>query len=187
VSRTLSTNVNNEVTPDSNGEVNLRLAHLLNIQTSTPIYVTNHTKDLTHDSQSYTAGGSFVAITEVEETGDLSYQNLSVSLNNVTTTVRDTFKNIDFVNASAKVYVAFLDADETIIDAYEYFNGSVSSASLVEQEGQFAINLELANQWRNWDIIKGRKFTSTSQEKKFPNDVGLEFASETNSDVRWNR
>lgn len=192
MSRTLSTAINNQITPDTNtGEVNLRLAHLLKISTATPIYVTNHQKNISFDdgdgSQTYIAGGSFVSLAEVTEKGSLEYQNIAVSLQNITTTVRDTFKDLDFVNADAKIFVAFLDTDETIIDAYEYFTGSVSYASLAEQKGQFGLNIELANQWRNWNIIKGRKFTGASQQLVFSGDKGMDFAHETNSDVRWNR
>jgi len=182
MARTLSSNIQTLILQEG-----IRIVHLLNIQTSTPITVTNHVKDLTYDSVTYSAGGNFVDLQEVQESGDLEYSNMNVSLKNVTTTVRDIFKSEDFVNKSAKIYVAFLDADETLLDAYLFFEGTVANASLVQQKDTFAVNIGLANQWKNWNIIKGRKFTSTSQKSIYPNDKGLDAAHLTNSDVRWNR
>lgn len=182
MARTLSSTIQSAI----NGE-SVRICHLLNIQTSTPIYVTNWSRDITYQSNTYSAGGTFVELTEVEESGDLQYQDLAVKLQNVTTSVRDDFKDEDFINVAAKIYIVFLNSNENILDVYEYFNGSVAYASLFEQKKQFGLNLQLANQWRNWEIIKGRKYTSVSQQKHYPNDLGLSFAHETNENVRWNR
>lgn len=182
MARSLSSNIQTYIQQEG-----IRIVHLLNIQTSTAITVTNHVKDITYDSVTYSAGGNLVDLQEVQESGDLEYSNMNISLQNVTDAVRDIFKAQDFVNKSAKIYVAFLDADETLLDAYLFFEGSIANASLAQQKESLSVNISLADQWKNWDIIKGRKFTSTSQKLVYPNDKGLDLAHTTNSDVRWNR
>lgn len=187
MARTLSSDILTQIQAEG-----IRIAHLLKLDTSTAIKATNHVKDLTYDSNTYEAGGNFMDISEVQETGSLEYSNLNVSLNNVTTTVRDIFKAQDYINKTATVYIAFLDSDETILDAYEYFKGTIASANLAESNQGFMINLELASQFKNWEIKKGRKFTQASQDEyidrnSLTTDKGLAFAHESNESVRWNR
>jgi len=182
VARNINSNIQTYIQQEG-----VRIVHLLKLSTSTNITVTNHVKNLVYDSVTYEAGGNFLDIQEVQETGSLEYQNMSVSLQNITTATRDIFKGENFVNKAAQIYVAFLDASENLLDAYLYFDGSISSASLAQTKDTFAVNLELANQWRNWDIVKGRKFTGESQKSVYANDKGLDQAHEVNEDVRWSR
>ena len=88
--------------------------------------------------------------------------------------------------------MAFLNADETILDAYEYFKGTIASSNLSEAKDGFVVNIEIASQWKNWDIKKGRKFTQASQDdytdrNSLSADKGLAFAHEATENVRWNR
>ena len=182
MARSLSSDIQNYILQEG-----IRIVHLVNIQTSTPITVTNHVKDLTYDTVSYSAGGNFVDLQEVQETGDLEYLSMAISLKNVSSVVRDIFKGENFINKTAKVYLAFLDADETLLDAYLYFDGTVAGAALSQQKEALSVNINLADQWKNWEIIKGRKFTGTSQKSVYSNDRGLDLAHMTNKDVRWNR
>jgi hypothetical protein len=194
MARSLSSNIQTQITQEG-----IRVVHLLKLETSTAIKATNHVKDLIFSSDTYQAGGEFLGIEAVQETGNLEYTNINVSLNNVTTSVRDIFTAGNYVNKAATVYVAFLDTDETILDAYEYFKGSITACNIDESKSSFAINIELASHFKNWDIKKGRRYTQASQEefitKKIADgvlssgttDKGLEFAHQANKDVRWNR
>jgi acyl-CoA-binding protein len=198
MARTLSSNIQTQIQSEG-----IRIAHLLKLEdlgaSNTDLLVTNHVKNLSYNSETYEAGGNFLDIQPVEETGELATQSVNISLNNVTTTLRDLFKEEGYINNTATIFLVFLDTDETIIDTYEYFKGTITGANIMESKGTFKIDVELASQWKNWEIKKGRKFTQASQqsyiEKKIDDgdlvsgftDVGLEFAHETNKDVRWNR
>ena len=41
------------------------------------------------------------------------------------------------------------------------------------------LQIELVNQFKNWEIKKGRKYTDQSQQDAFPGDKGLAFAHES--------
>jgi hypothetical protein len=117
---------------------------------------------------------------------------MNVTLNNVTDTVRNIFTAQNYVNKTAKIYVAFLNSSENIIDVYEFFSGSIVSASILDSGGKFGIKIELASQFKNWDIKKGRRFTQSSQDSyleknSLSTDKGLSFAHTTSENVRWNR
>ena len=67
MARTLSSDILTQIQAEG-----IRIAHLLKLDTSTAIKVTDHVKDLTYDSNTYEAGGNFLDISAVEETGNLS-------------------------------------------------------------------------------------------------------------------
>jgi len=187
MARTLSSNIQAELVKEG-----IRVVHLVKIDTSTAITVTNHVKDIVFDSVTYQAGGNFLDVAEVQETGSLEYSDLHISLSNVTDTVRNIFKSQNYVNKTATVFVAFLDANETLIDAYEYFSGNLTGSKIIESAGAFKVDVEIASQWKNWDIQKGRKFTQASQNEfltrnSLSADIGLEYAHEATESVRWNR
>lgn len=169
------------------GNEAIRIVHLIDIQLSTPLRITNHVKDLTYNSYTYTAGGNLIDIQTVNESGDLEYQNINIRLNNISDALRTTLQAENYIDSAASVYVVFLNANETIIEAYKSFSGTLAYASLLESKGDTAVKMELANQWKNWDIVKGRKYTDTSQQNVYSGDKGLAFAHTTNEDVRWNR
>lgn len=187
MARTLSSDILTQIQAEG-----IRICHLVKLDTSTAIKATNHVKDLTYDSNTYEAGGNFMQISEVQETGTLEYSNINLTLNNVTTTIRDIFKAQDYTDKTATVYLAFLDSDETLIDAWEYFSGTIATAEILESSSGFVVNVELASHFKNWNIAKGRKFTQASQDEfldrnSLGTDVGLSFAHETDESVRWNR
>lgn len=198
MARTISSNIETQSQQEE-----IRLAHLLKLKNlgnssggTTTVSVTNHVKDITYndgtDNLTYEAGGNFLDIGVSEESGSLEYTSINVSLNNVTTTVRDLFKNQDYINKEATIFLVFFDSTEQVIDVYEYFKGTVSGATLGVQKNNFTIEVELASHWKNWETKNGRRFTQSSQtdfctKKSLGTDLGLSFAHLTNSDVRWNR
>ncbi len=191
MARTLSSDLQTQINLEG-----VRLAHLLKIEdlgaSNTDILVTNHHKDLTYNTESYTAGGSFVDIQEVEETGQLEYTSLSLGLNNVTDAVRNLFIEQNYIGNNVEVYTAFLDADETIIDAYTYFKGSITGANITTSKDGFKVTAEVSSQWKDWDVKKGRRYTTGSQDafcakNSLGDDLGLEYAHVIDEDIRWNR
>ena len=191
MARTLSSNILTQIQAEG-----IRVAHLLKLSTTTAITVTNHVKDLAFNdgdgSVTYQAGGNFLNISEVNESGTLEYYDLNIALNNVSTTVRDIFTAEDYINKDAKVFVAFLDTDETIIDAFEYFVGTITGANITEAKGDYSVDIEIASHFKNWNIVKGRRFTDGSHQEyltrnSLGTDKGLEFAHQANKNVRWNR
>ncbi|QDP51761.1 MAG: hypothetical protein GOVbin1578_24 [Prokaryotic dsDNA virus sp.] len=203
--RTLSSSVQNQI---QQGEI--RLAHLVKLKalgnssgSTTTVSVTNHVKNLTYndgtDNLTYEAGGNFLGIGETEETGSLEYSTNSITLQNVTDTVRDLFRHQQYIGKEAVIQTVFLDSQETIIDAFEFFKGTITGASLHTSAGSFTLQVEISSHWKNWETKNGRVFTQASQNdfitKKIADgslssgftDKGLEFAHTTNEDVRWNR
>ena len=182
MARTLPSNIVTQI----NGQ-EIRLAYLLKLDTSTSIKLTSDSKNIVYDSNTYIADGTLGAIDEITETGSLQYSNLQLQLLNPSDAVRNIFLNEGYVNKDATVYTVFLDASETIINAFEYFNGQLASSTIGDSKKGLIINLELSNQFRDWEVARGRRYTDRSQQELHPGDKGMSFAHLTKKDLKWSR
>ena len=119
------------------------------------------------------------------ETGEAKVQDMSITLSNVTSTVRSLIQSGNYIDNTVNVYLAFFDTNENIVDAVSYFSGKIKAASISENNAQSHINLMVANHWANWNLTKGRHFTDESQQQVYSGDKGLEYADQTKEDIRW--
>lgn len=163
----------------------IRLAYLVKLETSTTILLTDHSKNITYDSDAYVADGSLYLTDEIDEHSDLQFSNINIELVNPTSTNKNIFLTAGYVNKAASVHCAFLDADETIIAAFEYFVGTISSATVADTTRGVVVEVELASHFRNWEIQRGRKYTDESQQSIFDGDKGMQFAHLAKNDLSW--
>ncbi len=180
MSRGLPSNIVTQI----NGS-NIRLAYLVKIQTSTNILLTNHAKNISYNSDTYIADGSLSITDQIQENSDLEYSDISMQLFNTTNSIKNIFLTNNYVNKDAIIFCAFLNPSETIINAIEYFKGTVSSASVSDTTNGIVVDINLANQFKNWDIVRGRKYTDQSQQDIYNGDKGMQFAHLAKNDIRW--
>ena len=180
MARSISSGLQSQIANDAN-----KICFLVEINLSSILRVTTHYKDVTYDSNSYTAGGDFISIDASMETGEAKVQDMSITLSNVTSTVRSLIQSGDYIDNTVNVYLAFFDTNENIVDAVSYFSGKIKAASISENNAQSHINLMVANHWANWNLTKGRHFTDESQQQVYSGDKGLEYADQTKEDIRW--
>jgi len=180
MARTLSSNLQTQIANDAN-----KICFLVELNLSTVLRLTNHYSNVTYDSNSYEAGGEFVNIQSANETGEARVEEITITLSNITTTVRSLIEDGDYIDKTANVYIAFFDDNETIVDATTFFSGTIGFASITESEDMSHITLNISNHWGNWQLTKGRHFTDESQQNVYSGDKGLEYADQTKQDIRW--
>ena len=139
-------------------------------------YYTDHYKDLTFDGNTYTASSLFLGSSEVQETADVSVNNLTLKFSGADTTIISLLLNNNYMNKQAKVYRGFLnDSQELIADPF----------ALEENATTSSVNIVIASHWADFEKISGRRTAENSQKLYFPNDKGMEFASKTAQKIKW--
>jgi len=162
-----------------------KTAFLIELNLSTVIRLTDHHVNVTFNSESYEAGGSFISLDSTTETGQLQVDQLLLGFSNVTDQVRALVQDGSFTDKNVEVYLAYFDANDAIVGAISYFTGQIQNVSIDESINNSIINLSVASHWANWNLAKGRHFTDQSQRAFSANDAGLEFATQAKSNVRW--
>ena len=162
-----------------------KTAFLVELNLSTVIRLTDFYRDVTYDSNSYEAGGSFLAVDTTTETGQLQVSDINLGFSNVTNQVRQLVRDGAFTDKVVNVYIAYFDENEALVGAINYFTGQIKNVNISETLESSLLSMTVASHWANWNLTKGRHYSDESQQLVYSGDRGLEYATQTKSDVRW--
>lgn len=161
------------------------MCYLVEFVLSSTVRATDFYTDLVYDGNSYSAGGSFLQINQTQETGELKVDEISIICSNVTNEIRTLVTSGNYMDKKVTVYLGFLDENEALVGAINFFTGNIRSVSIAETGDNTDINLVVANHWANWSLTKGRHYSDESQQGFSTGDKGFEYATETKDDIRW--
>ena len=148
--RSLSTAIQNQVSATAT-----KTAFLVELNLSTVIRLTDWYTNVTYDSNSYEAGGSFLAIDSTTETGQLQVNEINIGFSNITDQVRSLVQSGAFTNKTAEIYLAYFDANEDIVGAINFFTGQIRNVSINESIESSTLNMIVASHWANWSEWRG--------------------------------
>lgn len=178
--RSLSTDLQTQVSSTAT-----KTAYLVELNLSSTIRLTDWYTNVTYNSNSYEAGGSFLTVDSTIETGQLQVNEINLGFSNITNQVRLLVQDGEFTDKIVDIYLAYFNADETIVGAINFFTGQIRNVSINETIDNSVLNMTVASHWANWNLTKGRHFSDESQQSFSTNDRGMEFATQTKEDVRW--
>ena len=162
-----------------------KTAFLVELNLSSTIRLTDWYSNVTYDSNSYEAGGSFLNVDSTTETGQLEVNEIQIGFSNITNDVRSLVQDGAFTDKTVDIYLAYFDNNETIVGAINYFTGQIRNVGINENLTESTLQMTVASHWANWNLSKGRHFTDESQQAFSTGDKGFEFATQVKSDVRW--
>ena len=180
--RSLSTALQTQVSSTAT-----KTAFLVELNLSTVIRLTDWYTNVTYDSNSYEAGGSFLEVNSTTETGQLEVNEINIGFSNITDQVRSLVQDGAFSDKTVEIYLAYFNSDETIAGAINYFTGQIRNVAIQESIDNSILTMTVASHWANWGLTKGRHFSEESQQLFSTGDRGMEFASQVKKDVRWGR
>ena len=178
--RSLSTDLQTQVSSTAT-----KTAFLVELNLSSTIRLTDWYSDVTYDSNSYEAGGSFLSVDTTTETGQLQVNEINLGFSNITDQVRSLVQDGSFTDKNVEIYLAYFNSDEDIVGAINYFTGQIRNVSIQEDINSSVLNMTVASHWANWNLTKGRHYSDESQQDFSSGDKGFEFATQVKSDVRW--
>ena len=183
MARTLTTAVKNELATNS-----LQPINLLFLNVSTGLRFTDHYKNVTYDSNTYTASSLFTKLSSVTESSEIQVSNITVTFTGADQTIISLFLSNDYIEKEAEIYKGFIGSNEAVIaDPFLLFKGRIESFSISETLKDSKVNISIASHWADFSKVEGRKTNTGSQQIHFPNDLGFEFASQTVQDIKWGR
>ena len=180
--RSLSTDLQTQVSSTAT-----KTAFLVELNLSSTIRLTDWYSNVTYNSNSYEAGGSFLTVDSTTETGQLQVNEINLGFSNITDQVRSLVQDGEFTDKKVEIYLAYFDSNENIVGAINYFTGQIRNVSIQENIDDSILNMTVASHWANWNLTKGRHYTDESQQSFSTGDKGFEFATQTKDDVRWGK
>jgi hypothetical protein len=178
--RSLSTDLQTQVS-----STETKTAFLVELNLSSTIRLTDWYSNVTYNSNSYEAGGSFLTVDSTTETGQLQVDEINLGFSNITDQVRSLVQDGAFTDKMVDVYMAYFNEDETIVGAINFFSGQIRNIAIQENIKDSTLSMTVASHWANWNLTKGRHYSDESQQGFSTGDKGFEFATQVKSDVRW--
>jgi len=178
--RSLSTDLQTQVSSTAT-----KTAFLVELNLSSTIRLTDWYTNVTYDSNSYEAGGSFLQVDSTTETGQLQVDEINLGFSNITNEVRSLVQDGAFTDKTVDIYIAYFNENETIVGAINFFSGQIRNIAIQENINDSTLSMTVASHWANWNLTKGRHFSDESQQSFSSGDKGMEFATQVKSDVRW--
>ena len=165
---------------------------LIDIDFSTRVYLTNASFDITSSvsgsSQTYLSNGHFRGITGVQETNAPTKNSLSLSLSAVDRTYVALALTENIINKNVFVYQGYLDSNLALIaDPFLLFYGTIDEFKVSDNTSTATLILIMSSHWGNFSKKSGRTTTTNSQQRFFPNDLGMFFSALTVRDIKWGR
>ena len=178
--RSLSTALQTQVSSTAT-----KTAFLVELGLSTTIRLTDWYSNVTYNSNSYEAGGSFLTVDTTTETGQLQVNEINLGFSNITDQVRTLVQDGSFTDKTVEIYLAYFDEAETLVGAINYFTGQIRNVVVSEAIESSVLSMTVASHWANWNLTKGRHYSDESQQSFSSGDRGFEFATQVKNDVRW--
>ena len=164
---------------------NIKPILLLEILFPTPQRLTNHYKNISFNSNTYSASGHLLSITNKSENAELDVSNFSVNLSAVDSAFTSILLNNVVSNDIVTIDIGLLNGSDTLIDTYNYDKGFIESFRIDTDKA--TISLICTSHFSDFSRVSGRKTNDGSQQRFFPNDKGMEFAGLTVQDILWGR
>jgi hypothetical protein len=183
MARSLTTAVKNELATNQLNPVNLIYLNVAGGQR-----FTDHYKDITYDSNTYTASSLFLGVSNVSESPDVSVDSITFAFTGADQAIISLLLNNAYMEKEAEVYKGFLNSSQQLIsDPFLLFKGRIESFSLEEDSNNSTLSISIASHWSDFERIQGRKTNTNSQQLHFADDVGFEYASQTVTNIKWGR
>ncbi len=183
MARGLTTAVNNELATDA-----LNPVTLIYLGVASGTRYTDHYKDITFDSNTYTASSLFLDIGTVSESSELTVSNITLKFTGADQTIISLFLSNEYIERDVSIYKGFLDANQAVIaDPFLLFKGKIESFGISETLEKSDVDIVVTSHWSDFEKVEGRKTNTGSQQLHFINDVGFDFASQTTQDIKWGR
>ena len=163
--------------------------HLIAVElTSGTVYLTDAFKDIIFEGDTYQAVGTYLGVSEIEESANLIVSSMVLSLSNIDQTWIAALLSEDYIDRTIKVYLGFLDSVYDLLsDPILVFEGRIDQPLIDEDPdaGTSTIAIKVTNAWVDFQRITGRHANHEEQQIHYSGDKGFEFASEVVQDLRW--
>jgi len=164
---------------------NIKPILLVELLFPTPQRLTNHYKDITHNSNTYSASGHLLNITNKSESAEINVSNFTVTLSAVDSAFTSIVLNNVVSNDEVSIDIGLLNGSDALIDTYNYDKGFIESFRIDTEKG--LLTLICTSHFSDFSRIAGRRTNEGSQQKYFASDRGFEFSALTVQDIKWGR
>jgi hypothetical protein len=150
--------------------------------------------NISFNSNTYTAQGVFLGVSETEENADVQIVSATITLSALDTSYVTSFATSAQINQLVTIRRAFINfstnqliGDSAGENAITIFRGRISGYSVNNNVNTAEITLQVSSQFINFDKRSGRRTNQGNFQVEHPQDNSMEFSAVSLKDIRWGR
>jgi hypothetical protein len=150
--------------------------------------------NISFNSNTYTAQGVFLGVSETEENADVQIVSATITLSALDTSYVTSFATSAQINQLVTIRRAFINfstnqliGDSAGENAITIFRGRISGYSVRNDVNTAEITLQVSSQFINFDKRSGRRTNQGNFQVEHPQDNSMEFSAVSLKDIRWGR
>jgi len=164
------------------------MAHLITIDFSTPLNLTDYRHDLVDNSTTYTSSSYLLSMGDVSESTTVQVGSINIELSGVGSAYIAILLNENYIDRRVTIKrVVLNDSGVVIGDSFILYDGRIDGFNVADDGNSSRVVLAVASHWADFERISGRRTNDNSQQAAFSGDKGMEFASQIIKDVKWGR
>jgi len=164
--------------------------HLIEVYLDDTHYVTDSFRDISYNSNTYSALGFFLSFDSIEESAQISASSMTLTLSGVDQTYTNLLLTQNYVDRKVIIRKAFINSSNALIsNPIIIFDGRIDNAVINEDAdtGLASVSASVSNQFVDFEKVTGRYLNHQNQQLYYEGDMGLEYASEIIKDIVWGR
>lgn len=162
----------------------LRVAHLIEIQFDTPLYLTDYGHDIVYNAITYQASSHVLKIDNPRESGKLAINSFDIELSGVSQEYIAILLSQNWINRQMSVRKAFIH-NGVHDGSFLIFDGYLDEFSIKETDKRAVVSLSAASHWADFERVTGRLSNDNSQKYYFAGDNGLRYAANSTKNLKW--
>lgn len=150
--------------------------------------------NITFNSNTYTAQGAFLNVSETEENADVQIVSATITLSALDVSYVTSFATSAQINQLVTIRRAFINfstnqliGDSAGENAITIFRGRISGYSVRNDINTAEITLQVSSQFINFDKRSGRRTNQGNFQVEHPNDHSMEFSAVSLKDIKWGK
>lgn len=150
--------------------------------------------NISFNSNTYTAQGVFLGVSETEENADVQIVSATITLSALDTSYVTSFATSAQINQLVTIRRAFINfstnqliGDSAGENAITIFRGRISGYSVNNNVNTAEITIQVSSQFINFDKRSGRRTNQGNFQVEHPQDNSMEFSAVSLKDIRWGR
>lgn len=162
-------------------------AHLLKFEFSSgPVYLTDAGYDISWAGNTFLANGLLLGMDSPKFTSELRVGEISLTFSAADQSLLALVLNVSQINRYVHVYKALLDQSLQVIPSPILLHSwLITDTSVSADRDSAEITISMASEWADFEAPRGRRTTDASQRRFYPNDKGLEFATQVKKEIKW--
>ena len=163
--------------------------HLVEIYFSSgTVYFTDSDRDITWNSNTYSAAGHFLTFSEINEQNALTVSDIEVQLSGVDRTYLTEILSETFMDRNLIIRKGFFDdSNAVIVDPIIIYSGKMDQPNIIETSETCTVSVTVANLFIDFTKTTGRYTNEESQHLFFPSDNGFQYAHQIIKEINWGK